>query len=56
MFLSHCVLGAIEAIENQVTEKWKPDLAMAANVILAGMITEEKIDRLPAPADIEIFS
>jgi hypothetical protein len=56
MFLSHRVFGAIQAIENQFAEKRKPDLAMAADVILAGMIDEEKVIAFEIDADVKIFA
>ena len=40
----------------QLAEKWEPDLTMAADVILPGMIDEEKVITFEIDTDVEVFA
>ena len=56
VFLSHRVLGPVQAVKNQLAEKWEADLTMASDVIFAGMIDEEKVVAFEIDTDVEVFA
>ena len=56
MVLGHGGFGAVEAVEDELAEVGEADFAVAADVVLAGVIDEEEVVAFGLRAEVEVFA
>jgi hypothetical protein len=56
VLLRHRVLGAMETVENERSEIWKPNFSVAADVLLALIVHKVKLVALGVPGHVEVLA